>query len=85
MTENLIILHITNGQADTTIAHLPAPERWHGRGGPRTRFAAYEFAPANWSSICGIDGPVYNHHGALEETPICPDCKITQLVWSAER
>ncbi len=83
MTDNLIILNTNNGQADTTIAHLPAPERWHGRGGPRTPFDDYEFAPANWSSICGIDGPVYNHAGVLERTPICRNCMITQIIWNA--
>lgn len=27
MTDNLIVLDITDGTADTSIAHLPAPER----------------------------------------------------------
>ncbi len=83
MVDNLIVLDLNDGKADTSIAHLPAPERWHGRGGPRVRFDDYEFAPATWSSICGINGPIYNHAGILEQTPICVDCRITQIIWSA--
>ncbi len=84
MADTLIVLEMNDGMADTSVAHLPAEERWFGRGGPKTRFSDYEWTPTRWASMCGeVNGTVYNRGGPLEQTPICWPCRIAQIVADA--
>jgi len=72
-TERLIIVDITDGQANTRLVHLPA-ERTN-RGG--FRFDSFDFPPATWPTACGNgSGAVYVHTGPFEDALICRECRL---------
>lgn len=73
-----IILDVTDGVADTTLAHLPAETLTsNGPGGSQIRWADFEAPPVSWQSACGdVYGWVYNRAGALADIEICVGCEI---------
>lgn len=74
LEDELIILQLVDGTADTTVAHLPAATR--GGQESQIRWADYDAPPVTWQSACRqIIGPVYNRGGVLEHIDICPDCE----------
>jgi len=73
-----IVLEITDGDADTRLAHLPAPLRMvtGTRGGCQLQWDDYDYPPARWRSACGlVDGWVYNRGGVLAGVPVCLACE----------
>jgi hypothetical protein len=69
--EQLVIVDITDGIANTSLVHLPAVRCQKGG----FRFDAYDFPPATWPSACGTgSGSVYVRAGLLEHAEICGDC-----------
>lgn len=71
--EELVVVDIRDGIADTTIVHLP--KRRIEPGG--FTFDSYDFAPATWPPVCGLirSGWVYVRAGMLEDARVCPDCE----------
>jgi len=70
--EQLVIVDITDGIANTSLVHLPATRC--NKGG--FRFDSYDFPPATWPAACGNgSGAVYVRAGVLEDAGICPDCE----------
>lgn len=74
--DDLIVLQIVDGLADTTIAHRPMRQREmvEGRGG-RRHWDTYDEPPTRWKSECGVDGWVYNRGGSLADIQICGACE----------
>lgn len=73
----LIILAIQDGMADTTIGHLPALVTGRpGAGGNRLRWDVFDEPPSRWTSVCGVDGWVYNRGGTLGDIEICAGCEV---------
>jgi hypothetical protein len=71
--EQLVIVEITDGIADTSLVHLPA-ERCN-KGG--FRFDSYDFPPSTWPAACGRgSGSVYVRAGCLADARICPECEM---------
>ncbi len=83
LSENLVVVDMTDGNADTTTVHLPATR---GRDRSGKHFTDYDFAPTTWSSMCGQveRGGVYNHAGILEHAPLCFDCRVAHMIEYAQ-
>jgi len=64
--EELVVVEIVDGLADTKVVHLPVYPR---------RFKALDFPPTSWVSMCGVAGWVYVHAGELGDVPVCPLCQ----------
>jgi hypothetical protein len=70
--EDLVIVEIVDGVANTTLVHLPATRC--SKGG--FRFDSYDFPPTRWPAACGVgSGSVYVRAGEFAESAICPDCE----------
>lgn len=72
--EELIVVEIINGIADTSLVHRPARNSGPGRGG--SRFDQFDFAPSRWPSACRrlASGSVYARAGEFADAPVCPEC-----------
>jgi hypothetical protein len=70
-----IILPITDGTVDATVAHLPALRRELAHGNIVLRWDGFEDPPARWVAACGVQGWVYNRGGCLAGLPVCGDCE----------
>lgn len=73
--EELIVVEIVDGIAQTDVVHLPARRALAaGRGGPT--FDRFDFPPDPWPSACREvpAGAVYVRAGVLASAPICPGC-----------
>lgn len=77
LEDDLIVLQIVDGLADTTVAHIPMQYRGmvEGKGGCHIRFDAYDEPPTRWKGECGVDGWVYNRGGSLANIEICGACE----------
>ncbi len=81
MTEQLVILNIVDGIADTHHVHIPAVSKRFGHLGQiELLFDNRNFPPAHWPSLCGTipAGWVYAHAGLLEDAPVCPACRLAE-------
>ncbi len=86
MTDHLVVVQITDGTADTSLVHQPAPSKQQGFNGNVTiRLDTHTFPPRTWPSACGQvqHGYVYNHAGLLQDAPVCVDCDIAILIEGA--
>jgi hypothetical protein len=74
--EELVVVNIVDGVADTTLVHLPAHRRCVGGAGGPT-FDRFEFSPAVWPSAGRLvdNGFVYVRAGLLEGAPVCAVCE----------
>lgn len=69
--EELIVVDIIDGLANTTTVHLPQRKPIGG-----IRFDAFDFPPATWPAACGHgSGSVYVRAGMLEDAVICSACE----------
>jgi hypothetical protein len=72
--EELVIVEIVDGVANTRLVHLPATRC--NKGG--FRFDSYDFPPTRWPAACGVgSGSVYVRAGFLEDAVVCADCEAT--------
>ena len=71
--EQLVVVEIIDGVADTTLVHLPAVQ-CHGGG---LKFHSFDFPPATWPPACQQirSGAVYVRAGMLADAVVCPDCE----------
>ena len=67
--EQLVILPIVDGYAETGMLHIPAPR---GRGGAHWRLRD-GCPPRTWLSVCGVEGDVYAA-GGFPRAKLCPVC-----------
>ena len=72
--EELVIVEINDGVANTALVHLPATRC--NKGG--FRFDSYDFPPSTWPPACGLlpSGWVYVRAGLLENARICRECEV---------
>jgi hypothetical protein len=90
---------------DELLVHLPADAReWRSGPGYRIvknatlaeRFSADEFWPAEWATLCGLDGMTYQYNGSARATGrhFCLVCLerapvdrsgVLDLSWGTER
>jgi predicted nucleic acid-binding Zn-ribbon protein len=79
--EPFVVVELTDGVADTSVGHLPAPWRERRVGGERVYHELFDervsegITPDSWPGACGVTGPVYTAAGALDGIEICRACR----------
>lgn len=70
--EELVIVDIVDGIANTQTVHLPQRKPIGG-----ISFDAFDFPPNTWPPACGAfrSGSVYVHAGMLENAVVCSACE----------